>query len=45
MALRQLARDAAGLLGRRQGSLARHMSSKVNQVTGAPMELFERKVR
>lgn len=51
MALRELARKGAGLVARVESqpalqTFARAMTAKVNQVTGAPMELYEkRKVR
>ena len=51
MALRELARKGAGLVARVDSqpalqTFARAMTAKVNQVTGAPMELYEkRKVR
>ena len=51
MALRELARKGAGLVARVDSqpalqTFARAMTAKVNQVTGAPMELYDkRKVR
>ena len=49
MALRELARKGAGLVARVESqpamfNVARAMTAKVNQVTGAPMELYKRKV-
>lgn len=49
MALRELARKGAGLVARVDSqpalqTFARAMTAKVNQVTGAPMDLYKRKV-
>lgn len=44
MALRQFVRNAGGLLTRESVAVRCMSTMKVNQVTGAPMELFERKV-
>ena len=48
MALRELARKGAGLVARVESqpalqTFARAMTAKVNQVTGAPMELYEKR--
>ena len=48
MALRELARKGAGLVARVESqpamfNVARAMTAKVNQVTGAPMELYEKR--
>jgi hypothetical protein len=43
--LRQLARRARALAPAGEGVAARLMTTKVNQVVGAPMETYDRKVR
>ena len=43
--LRQLARSARALAPAGEGVAARLMTTKVNQVVGAPMETYDRKVR